>query len=133
MKWYHFWIRSLSGVECQDYLEMPEKVAASPKLMAIEWEAWRARMIGSELTEKSHHKPVRRPPVEWLKDKASSLTEEAKILAEKAARYRDLSDDNGGRRTKTQLHWLAGSVISEQKRVGKERRTVKEKPKGKKS
>lgn len=124
MKWYHFWIRSLSGVEREDYLEMPDKVAESEKLMAIEWEDWRVRMIGHELTEKFHHKPVRRPPVDWLKDKAASLTEEAKILAEKAAKYRDLADDNGGRRTKNPLHWLGGSVISKQKRKKKERRKV---------
>lgn len=127
MKWYHFWVKG-PYVDMEDYLEMPDEVAASEVLLKKDFKYWLAvRELSADLTgAKKGYEPARRPPVPWLIDKAVSLKEEAKIMVEKAKRYRELAEDKGGRRADSQVNWLAGTLFSEEKRAQPaDRRKVK--------
>lgn len=127
MKWYHFWVKG-PNVDIEEYLEMPDEVAASEVLIKKDFKYWLAvRALSSDLAgAKKGCKPARRPPVPWLIDKAVSLKEEAKVMVEKAKRYKELAEDKGGRRTPSQVEWLAGTLFSEEKRADPaDRRKVK--------
>lgn len=126
MKWFRFWMKS-EHVDIQEYLEIPDEVAASQKLLKMEFEHWVAvRALSVDMAGcKKNFEFVQRPPVGWLIDKAANLKEEAKILKEKADRYNVLAADKGGRREETQMKWLAGSLFAEQKRVKPDRRKGK--------
>lgn len=126
MKWYRFWVKS-SDVDIQDYLEIPDQVAASPALLKKEFSGWVAlRALGANLRRcKKGYEDARRPPVGWLIEKAATLKEQAKIMAEKASRYKALAEDKGGRREPSQVTWLAGTLFSDQKREAADRRKGK--------
>jgi hypothetical protein len=126
MKWYRLWVKG-PHIEEEEYLEMPDPVAESEVLLRREFNGWLAlRALGSDLKgSKKGYEPVRRPPVGWLVDKAVSLKGEAKLLAEKAARYKALAEDKGGRREKSQVEWLAGTLFSEENREVPDRRKGK--------
>lgn len=121
MKWHRLYLMKDGAVYLEDYVEFPDQVVENPVLFEIEVNAWRAKW-GTEDDCRFGTEAVDRPPGKWLKEKAASLKMESKVLLERAERYLDLSEDNAGRRRKTPLTWLAGSVISEQKRKKKDRR-----------
>ena len=127
MKWYHFWVKG-RNVDFEEYLEMPDEVSASEVLIKNEFKYWLAiRALSSDLGgAKKGYESARRPPVPWLIDKAASLKEEARIMVEKANRYKELAEDKGGRRAPSQVDWLAGTLFSEEKRTEPaDRRKVK--------
>lgn len=126
MKWYHFWVKG-PHVDMEEYLEMPDEVAASEVLIKKDFKYWLAiRELSADLTgAKKGYAPARRPPVPWLIDKAASLKEEAKIMVERAKRYKELAEDKGGRRTESQVSWLAGTLFSEENREVPDRRKGK--------
>lgn len=121
MKWHRLCLMKGGEMFLEDFVEMPDLVAADPVLFEIEVAAWR-RKWGTEDGCAFGVEAVDRPPSKWLREKASSLKMEAKLLAQRAESYLDLAEDNGGRRRKNPLTWLGGSVISEQKRGKKDRR-----------
>jgi len=126
MKWYHLWVKG-PFVDIEEYLEMPDPVAESDVLLKKEFGGWIAlHALFCDLSRsKKGCEPVRRPPVGWLIDKAVSLKGEAKLLVEKAARYKALAEDKGGRREKHQVDWLAGTLFSQEKREVPDRRKGK--------